>query len=257
MSLISNNLKFLRKGLSLTQEQLALKLGIKRSVLGAYEEGRAEPGLTNLQLFSNVFNVSIDDLVSIDFSQAKEANDTTDGTKIDVEGKRLRILTITVDAQEKEGIQLVPQKAAAGYLNGYQDPEFISDLPSFVLPTFQNGTFRAFEIKGDSMLPLATGTVIIGQYVDNWNAIKDGKTYVVVSSDEGIVYKRVYTKPNGLLLRSDNIVYDEYTLTFDKVVEVWEAKAFLSKEFPDPDMSVEKLGAMMKDLQQEITSMKK
>ena len=106
MSLISNNLKFLRKGLSLTQEQLALKLGIKRSVLGAYEEGRAEPGLTNLQLFSNVFNVSIDDLVSIDFTQTKE---TTDATKIDVEGKRLRILTITVDANEKEGIQLVPQ----------------------------------------------------------------------------------------------------------------------------------------------------
>ena len=41
MTLISNNIKVLRKKAGFTQEQLSAKIGIKRSVLGAYEEGRA------------------------------------------------------------------------------------------------------------------------------------------------------------------------------------------------------------------------
>ena len=50
MSLVSENIKFFRKQLGFTQEQLALRIGIKRSLLGAYEEGRAEPGLETLTI---------------------------------------------------------------------------------------------------------------------------------------------------------------------------------------------------------------
>ena len=46
--MINTNLKFWRRELSLTQAQLADKLGIKRSLVGAYEEGRAEPRLATL-----------------------------------------------------------------------------------------------------------------------------------------------------------------------------------------------------------------
>jgi transcriptional regulator with XRE-family HTH domain len=256
MTLISNNIKVLRKKAGFTQEQLATKLGIKRSVLGAYEEGRAEPGLQNLLKFSSELNVSVDDLISLDFSDESTVNA---GNPTDIEGKKLRVLAITVNSNDKEGIQLVPQKAAAGYLNGYQDPEYIAELPVFLLPIFQNGTFRAFEIQGDSMLPLQSGSIIIGQYMDNWKQIKGNKTYVVITRQEGIVYKRILLSSSDqfITLKSDNPNYPPYDLSWEDILEIWEAKAYVSKDFPDPDMSVEKLGVLMGDIQKELNQLRK
>ncbi|HSZ24085.1 MAG TPA: helix-turn-helix transcriptional regulator, partial [Cytophagaceae bacterium] len=60
MTLISENIKFLRKQQGLTQEQMSERLGIKRSLLGAYEEGRAEPNLNCLLLISKLFELPVE-----------------------------------------------------------------------------------------------------------------------------------------------------------------------------------------------------
>jgi transcriptional regulator with XRE-family HTH domain len=257
MTLISDNIKHLRKQKGFTQEQLAEKVGIKRSLLGAYEEGRAEPGLYNLIMFSKILEVSVDALISGDL---KDPESYKQMMQKDIEAKKLRVLSITVDKNDNESVPMVPQKAAAGYLNGYADPEYIGDLPNFYLPNFKNGTFRAFEISGDSMLPLVSGTIIIGQYVDNWNYVKDDQTYIVVTSKEGIVYKRVtnYLKTKEVfLLSSDNPVYSSYEVHPDDILEIWEAKAFISTEFPKPDMSIEKLAHMVVNMKEELKNLKK
>ena len=61
--------------------------------------------------------------------------------------------------------RFVPVKAAAGYLAGYADPEFIDELNTFTLPMLAPGKYRAFEIVGDSMLPTQSGSVIVGERV--------------------------------------------------------------------------------------------
>ena len=253
MSLISENIKFFRKQLGFTQEQLALKIGIKRSLLGAYEEGRAEPGLETLTVLARLFGSTVDLLISETLSDPEKRKEAM--TK-DVEGKRLRVLAITVDKDDKENIQLVPEKAAAGYLNGYSDPEYVAELPKFYLPIFSgSGTYRAFEIKGDSMLPLPSGSLIVGQYLDNWNSIKDQQTYILVTVSEGIVYKRVHNnikKSETLRLISDNPAYEPYDINIEDVLEIWESKAYISTEFPKPDMSVEKLSAIVSGLQKQM-----
>ncbi|MBC7450111.1 MAG: LexA family transcriptional regulator [Cytophagales bacterium] len=253
MSLISENIKYFRKQLGLTQEQLAQRIGIKRSLLGAYEEGRAEPGLETLTILSRMFNTSVDVLISETLSDPEKRKEALNK---DIEGKKLRVLAITVDKDDKENIQLVPQKAAAGYLNGYSDPEYVAELPRFYLPIFNGaGTYRAFEIKGDSMLPLPSGSMIIGQYLENWNNIKDHETYILVTASEGIVYKRIHNtikKNESLRLISDNPTYEPYDVKLDDVMEIWESKAYISTEFPKPDMSVEKLSAIVSGLQKQM-----
>src|SRR5690606_26742648 len=116
------------------------------------------------------------------------------------------------------------------------DPEYIKELPRFSLPFFTDGTFRAFEIMGDSMLPLDTGTIIIAQYVENWNDIRVGKTYVVVTKSEGIVYKRLGNKANnekGLRIFSDNKEYPPYWIELDDILEILHAKAYYTTRFPE------------------------
>lgn len=257
MSLISENIRFLRKQSNLTQEQFAEKIGIKRSLVGAYEEGRADPRLFNLAVIAELFGTSIDILVNKDVKKLSEAELKTGRYK---RGKE--VLAITVDSEERENIELVPQKAAAGYLNGYSDPEFISQLPKFRLPFLSgNSTYRAFELTGDSMLPLTPGTIIIGEYIEDLRDIKNGKTYILITKSEGVVYKRVfnYIEDTGkLFLVSDNRQYSPYQIDADDVMEIWASKAFISLDFPDTainppaDQKIEELSGMILQMQNEI-----
>ncbi len=253
---ISENIKYLRKQAGYTQEQFANEVGIKRSLVGAYEEGRAEPRLQTLQKIGEVLNVTSDALI---------AKDLTKDDPKKYQKEKIKILSITVDKEDKENIELIPQKAAAGYLNGYADPEYLSELPRFNLPMLPpNATYRAFEISGDSMLPLPSGAIVIGKYVESIQDIKNGKTYVLLTNKEGIVYKRVfnYIEEKGkLFLVSDNKSYSAYELDPADLMEIWEAKAFISVEFPDAEsateLSLDKLAGMVMSLQEEVKQLKK
>nr|WP_182513357.1 LexA family transcriptional regulator [Rufibacter quisquiliarum] len=252
MIMLSTNLKYLRKQHNLTQVQLAEKLEIKRSLIGAYEEGRAEPKLVTLVKMGQVFNLPVDDLISPDLPNSLQSGSSKNKSNV-------RVLSITVDSQDRENIELVPYKASAGYLNGYSDPEFMEELPKFRLPMIQGpGTYRAFEIKGDSMLPIPSGTVIVGRYVERWQEIKDGTPCIVVSLQEGIVFKRIYQqeKHTALRLHSDNPIYEPYEVKLEDVVELWEAKAYISTSFPMAEISLDKLTSLVLDLQQEVKKLK-
>ena len=260
MSIVSQNLKYLRKRSGITQEQMAQKIGIKRSLLGAYEEGRADPRLNNLIRISEIFGITVDKLISEDLTKNPPLEAIPTGKK----EVGTKILAITVDNRDRENIDLVPQKASAGYLNGYADPEFIEELPKFQLPMLPtNASYRAFELSGDSMLPLLSGTIIIGKYVENINEITNGRTYVIVSEKEGVVYKRVfnYVSENGkLYLVSDNEHYSPYEVPAEDVLEIWEAKAYISLSFPEKEsgesLDLKKLANVVMELQQEIIKLK-
>lgn len=251
MTCISINLKNLRRREGWTQEELSAKLGIKRSLLGAYEEGRAEPKAELLVKIANLFSVPLEQLISlpIDTKNFNPASTT------DAEGRRLRVLSVAVDTENEERIQLVPAKAAAGYLNGYADPEFVEQLAGFALPNFPNGTFRAFEILGDSMLPIPSGSIIFAEYVQDWTSIRDNNTYVVITGSEGIVFKRVFNRlleNNTLLLRSDNPVYQDFEVHLREIHEVWRFRAFLSMEMPAKEDTVRQLTDIVLDLQKSV-----
>jgi transcriptional regulator with XRE-family HTH domain len=250
MSIISSNIKFLRKKKGLTQQQFADQVGIKRSLVGAYEEERAEPKYELLKTIASFFEISIDDFIketiNEKWSPAPKGN--------------LRILSISVDKDDNENIELVPLKASAGYLNGYADPEYVAQLPKFYLPMFKQGTYRAFEIKGDSMLPLVSGTIIIGEYMENWGDVKGGETYVIISKADGVVYKRMggkFRADKKLKLISDNPVYEPYDINGEDVLEIWKAKAYISTHMPlpAPEPTMESLTTMMAQMQRSISNL--
>lgn len=252
MSNISSNIKYLRKKKGLTQQQFADALEIKRASVGAYEEDRAEPKYELLRKMADFFDLTMDELVQDVIDDKWKPIPKSNASN-------LRVLSITVDQDDNENIELVPVKASAGYLNGYGDPEYVRELPRFSLPMFTQGTYRAFEIKGDSMLPLPSGSIIIAEYVENWHDIKQGQTYVIVSGSEGIVYKRIgqrFKEEKGLKLVSDNKSYEPYWIEAEDVLEVWKAKAFISTELPEPspEPTLEGLSSMMAQMQKTINS---
>jgi len=254
------NIKYLRKVRNLTQDQLADKIGVNRAMIGSYEEGRAVPKLPALQILSHYFNVSIDSLVNIDLST--ESSSAGETQNIDSAGKNLRILTTLVDRNDKELITLVPVKASAGYAKGYSDPDYVETLPKFSLPFTElsrERTYRAFQISGNSMEPIPSGAYIICEYLQNWSDVKSGKTYIVVTKDDGVVYKRLYNNDNDtLLLKSDNPEYNPYTIPLNSISEIWKALGYISFSLPEPDeMHLGKLAAMVYKMQTELDELKK
>lgn len=246
MAISNQNLKYLRKLRGWTQEEFAQKLRIKRSLLGAYEEERAEPRIDVLEVVCDIFKLTLDDLLRKDLSDNKS----------NYLAKRRAIKL----ASGRSDIPFVPVKAAAGYLAGYADPEFVDELNTFTLPMLSGGNYRAFEIIGDSMLPTPSGSVIVGEKVESVDEVKNNTACIVVSRNEGIVYKRVQKNgrvKNKLTLASDNPVYHPYTVNTEDVLEMWQAQMVLSKANQQQRWDMGQLTNIVSDLQEQVISLRK
>lgn len=219
--MLVENLKYLRKQNDMTQFDLADKLSIPRSTLGEYERGNTEPSITLLIKMAGVFGVTIDQLI----------NERLSDQELEIlNDKGLKVLAISVDQNQKTNIELVETKAEAGYLQSFSDPQYIKELPKIYFPNIPRGTYRGFEISGDSMLPIESGSIVISRYVEKISEIKDDRTYIVISKSDGVVYKRVRANADDkkLTLISDNDVYLPYHLPFSEVAEVWQYFAHIS-----------------------------
>lgn len=216
------NLLFLRNKKGFSQEAMAKELGYTRSNYKEYEYGK-QPDISFLLKLSHYFNISINQLLEKDLEEEENLLQKNPVEVLDMQG--LRVLTVTVDEDKKENIEFVPVKAKAGYLVGYSDPVFIVNLKKFSFPLPSFGTFRAFEIEGDSMPPHQNGSIVVGKYIDNWREVKNLHTYIVVTKDQGIAYKRVINKMHEkghLVMMSDNPIYQPYLQKAENILEIWE-----------------------------------
>lgn len=250
-----SNIKFLRERKKLSQDLTASGLGITRSTLNNYENGYAQPKLEMLSSFSAFYKLSIDTLINIDLASLSETQlrELEAGHDTYTKGTKLRVLATTVDSGDRENIELVPLKAKAGYTAGYNDPEFISGLPTFHLPFLShNKKYRTFQIDGDSMLPIPDKSYVTGEYVINWSEIKDGHAYIILTQDEGVVFKVVYKSKKKLLLRSLNHLYKPYEVNIGDVKEIWRFVYYSSPELPEPVVNKDSLMTSVANLQQDV-----
>ncbi len=100
------NLKYLRKGLKLSQIELSEKLNMSQTTYSNYEIGRNDPDIATLNKFADFFKVSIDTLVgrefmNIDFARLSE-------TKTDLIAK-------IADMDEADCVKLL------GYIDGMKN----------------------------------------------------------------------------------------------------------------------------------------
>ncbi|GAB5563562.1 MAG: hypothetical protein Wins2KO_06250 [Winogradskyella sp.] len=253
MKAIQANIKHLRALRKLSQERFADDLGWSRSMVGSYEEGRSEPPIERLIELSNYLNIPIDILVRNDLRKAK------DTSFIEVGNKRV-LFPVTVNEDNEDLIEIIPAKASAGYLSGYDDPEYIEQLQKIKLPFLPTGTHRAFPIKGDSMLPVKDGSFVVAKFVEDINDIKNGRTYIVLTKDDGLVYKRVYLTEddsNALILKSDNKSYKPYLVLKESILELWEFTCCINtQEYDEKELKMSSIMSMFQELKVELEAVK-
>ena len=252
-----SNLQLLRKRQHLSQQDVARELNVSRSSLSTYELGTVEPPYSTLLKLAKFYRLSVDVLLREDLSKWSEQKISAWQQEADIAGQKLRVLTTTVGSDNEENIELVDTKAKAGYTTGFADPEYIASLPTFRLP-FLNGQrkYRAFSITGDSMPPVPDGSIVIGEFVQDWNAISDGQECIVLTLDEGIVFKKVFIEPQGLLLVSTNPTYELYLVPFNEVREVWQFTHYISDALESDFGSDGVWTQAIRNLQREVAEIK-
>ncbi len=254
MKFISKNIRHLRNLKGLTQEVLSEDLQVTRSRISSYEEGRSAPTIDMLIKLSDYFRVPIDIMLRNDLTKAK------DSSFIEIGNQRV-LFPITVDEDNENLIEIVPIKASAGYLAGYDDPEYIEQLQKIKLPFLPTGKHRAFPIKGDSMLPMKSGSFVVGSFIEDRTDIKTGKTYVLITLNDGMVYKRVVNQikeNNSLLLISDNKEYQAYEVSINEVLEIWEFTCSINtQEYTKEELKISSIVSMFNNLGVELKALEK
>ncbi len=317
MSLVANNIKYLRRMNGLTQEQFARRIGIKRSLLGAYEEGRANPNLDNLMNIAKIFGTTVDNLLKNDIRRLRESQ----GVPIPQPAPQLQLkpepeapkpLASIIDkyyrqpvaqqssqpaapqAAEPSGstaprsdqpglfrhsvadviapppvpvspakpsgaLEWVTRQFSADYLASYAYADFLKQLPEIILPGLPAGKYRAFQMEND--FPVE-GATVVAAYVPNWYDIRDGQHYLVVVHKQGILYRRLYNQvkvKGALLLLSDMAGISSFEVSVKDVLEIWEARAFISFQMPEPrsEASLDGLSVLVSEMQRELERLKK
>mgnify|MGYP006185170331 CR=1 FL=1 len=251
MSLFSDNIRALRVKHKISQEKLAENLSITRGRYVKYEDGTSEAPYDILKKIALYFHMSIDLILSVDIRKIDVQN------LIKLEGNRL-ILPIQVDSFGENYIEIVSQKAKAGYLNGYADPEYIESLQQITLPFLGPGKHRGFPVEGDSMPPHENGSFIVGRYVENLGEVLDGKTYILITKTDGIVYKRLNKNgKNDLMAHSDNTFYPPYLVKASNILEIWEYVCNIGRNDKEQKTSeIDTIKTMFLELKNEIKTLK-
>lgn len=257
----NSNIKFLRKRKGRTQDDLAATLGIPRSTLNNYENQITQPGINLLIAISAYFGIAIDTLIKVDLAKLSESElwQLEHGYDVFIRGSNLRILSTTVNADNEENIELVSEKAKAGYSSGFADPEYIRILPTFQLPFLSaEKKYRTFQISGDSMLPIPHGSWVTGEFVQNWELIRNKQAYIILTLNEGILFKvaeNLIAESGQLRLHSLNPIYLPYSIHVNEIREVWKFIHYISAELPEERTSESRMMEDIREIKAEVKNL--
>lgn len=102
MSILADNIRYLRGQKKLSQRRLADELHTTRSCISAYEDSRCDPPIEILKRLSKYFHVSIDILISVNVKKISFDQ------LLQMEDNRI-LLPISIDVNtEKEIIEIIP-----------------------------------------------------------------------------------------------------------------------------------------------------
>ena len=89
MTLFEDQIKHYRKQAGLSQEKMAEKIGVSRQAITKWENGIGTPDISNLMAIANLFQISIDELLSNEKTESKKSEYIYESrTEYDIDGKK-------------------------------------------------------------------------------------------------------------------------------------------------------------------------
>ncbi len=246
MSLIGKNIKKIRAVKKLNQTQFASLFNLKRTSVGAYEEGRAEPKINTLIKIANYFSLSINTLLTKELT-------VNNLSQFDEVGER-KVESSPKSKKNNGSTPFINRNNSLNYTNHYKELNFIQNLPSVSLPIKVNITSRSFEHTGDAMvnnnIGIKDGDIIVGLIVSeqSWEKIALDNLFIVILQNR-IVLRRVKGVSNShITLSPDNNSYKTETTLLTDIHELWKVIGVYSTHLSNPSQSENRIS----DLEQKL-----
>jgi plasmid maintenance system antidote protein VapI len=240
-----NIISYLKETKGLNGTTIAKALNVSPAFISNLSKGKPI-GKELGEKFAKAFDLSLqfvltgsDSNIESDIKHIHQnAKDLGDPTIYDDEGNTK--FTEISPGRYRMGVELVPEYARAGYLSGYADQEYISELPLHYITVdrYVRGKYRAFEISGDSMdngdvreaLPhgtIATGREVKRELWDSKFHNHQWPNWIFIHKTEGIIAKQISSQDveKGTLtlksLNPDKDVYPDFTVNIDDLIQIY------------------------------------
>lgn len=187
-NILGDNIKKYRKASSYTQKDLANLLKVKPTTVASWEQGRNKPLMDKVTKLTNIFGVSLTDLVGSD-----QENEVTD-----------------YFSQKPRMVPLLGTIAMGAPITAEQNIE--KYIPEYMMDRYADDTLFALRCQGDSMYPLIPNGAIatIRQQTD----VEDGEIAAVLINGEATL-KKVLHVGRTVVLRPANPDYKDIILDKD------------------------------------------
>ena len=110
------------------------------------------------------------------------------------------------------------------------------------------------------MLPTQSGSIIVGEKVEALDDLKNNVPCIVVSKNEGIVYKRIVKNNRAkskVSLVSDNPQYQPYQINSADIAEIWLAQMVIGKVADQHRWDIDSLASLVNNLHNQVSTIKK
>ena len=207
------------KNATLSNYKIALDTKISQATIGNYKNGKTRPTEANAEIIIKYFS-----------------NNTTEQSNVSNEAEPVtEIIT--------KRVPLVNQYAYAGYLTGYQDQEYIDQLPTVLFDVDHDpkGNYLAFEVKGDSMNDgsdesYKDGDRLLCREIPShlWcnSKLHLRKWDFVIVHKEGVLVKRITehdVQNHTITIHSLNPFYEDQVIDLADVYQIFNVISFQRK----------------------------
>lgn len=210
MAKLSDMLTYLRKREGLSQQELAVKLGMTRSAIGMYETGKREPDLETLEAFADFYNVDMNTLTGQrDFPlydaakhsvYVQEFNALTEEQKIRALASVQPPVSNLISLEPMEKVPLIGRIACGEPILAEENIEDYVDLPQHIKADF------ALACRGDSMIGagIRDGDIV---YIRSQPVVENGQIAAILVDGDEATLKRFYFDGQSVQLVAENPKY--------------------------------------------------
>jgi len=245
MSFFGKNIKKIRSVKSLSQQAFAELFDLKRGTLGAYEEGRSEPKIETIIKIANYFSISIGDILT---------HELTVNELLRFKGD----LTTYADDVQREVFTTIPcitDNNQNEYIQFYDKPNFIDELPTIQLPVNPEKEFRGFTVTNLEMTSHDKGfypkDIVVGEKVPI-SVIKklNAGTLVIAVVAGKLIFRKLYITKGQLVLRAEHKNIEDEIFEISDINELWRVRYVFFKRLPELSDHIEdQLILMQNELQ--------
>jgi transcriptional regulator with XRE-family HTH domain len=224
MSYFGRNIRKIRTAKNISQTAFADLFNLKRSSIGAYEEGRAEAKIDKVIEIAEYFKLSLDQLLKkeLTFNEIYKVNE-----------KSKKFDSYTNDYENDSLIPVIGMVHRNEFMLKYDNPEFLRKLDSIQLIGLQ-GSFIAYEFqelyyKGESLKHAYCDLYIAARISPNQiNSLTDKKLYILLF-ENSIKTGRIRHDGSDIKLITDSQPVENIPIKIDLIKAIWEVCLLITR----------------------------